>query len=123
FVPNAGRDAGSVAILSHMRAVAALGYEVSFAATRAMEDTDKLAALAESEGIACFGMPFYYAVEDLLKRQAGTFDVVYLHRIINARAYLALVQLYHPKARIIYSVADLHHLRLARQGEIQQRPE
>jgi len=123
FVPYAGRDAGSVAILSHMRAVAALGYEVSFVAARGMEDAGKLAALAEGEGISCFGAPFYYSVEDVLKRQAATFDVVYLHRIINARAYLALVQLYHPKARIIYSVADLHHLRLARQGEIQQRPE
>jgi len=123
YVPFAGRDAGSVAILSHMRAVAALGYEVSFVAARALDAADKLKALADAEGITVFGAPFYYSVEDVLKRQAGTFDAVYLHRIINARAYLALVQIHHPKARIIYSVADLHHVRLARQGEIQQRPE
>jgi glycosyltransferase involved in cell wall biosynthesis len=123
YVPFAGRDAGSVAILSHMRTVAALGYEVSFVAARALDAAEKLKALAEGEGVTVFGTPFYYSVEDVLKRQAGTFDVVYLHRIVNARAYLALVQIYHPKARIIYSVADLHHVRLARQGEIQQRPE
>jgi glycosyltransferase involved in cell wall biosynthesis len=123
FVPFTGRDAGSVAILSHMHAVAAHGYEVSFVAARAMEDTAKLEALAAEHGVSVFGSPFYYSVEDVLKRQATTFDVVYLHRVINARAYLALVQLYQPKARILYSVADLHHLRLARQGEVQQRPE
>jgi glycosyltransferase involved in cell wall biosynthesis len=123
YVPSAGRDAGSVAILSHMRAVAALGYEVSFVAARGMEDIPRLEALAKDETVTAFGAPFYYSVEDLLKRQAGTFDVVYLHRIVNARAYLALVQTYNPKARILYSVADLHHLRLARQGEVQQRPE
>ncbi len=77
----------------------------------------------KEHGVTVFGSPFYYSVEDVLKRQAATFDVVYLHRVINARAYLVLVQLYQPKARILYSVADLHHLRLARQGEIQQRPE
>lgn len=123
YVPFAGRDAGSVAILSHMRAAAALGYDVSFVAARGMDDAEKLKALAEDRNITVFGAPFYYSVEDLLKRQAGTFDAVYLHRIVNARAYLALVQIYQPKARIIYSVADLHHVRLARQGEIQQRPE
>ena len=79
--------------------------------------------LAEEHVVTTFCTPCYYSVEDVLKRQAGTFDAVYLHRIVNARAYLALVQIYHPKARIIYSVADLHHVRLARQGEIQQRPE
>jgi len=123
FVPYAGRDAGSLAILSHMRAAAAHGYEVSFVAARGMDDAAKLETLAEEHGVTVFGMPFYYSVEDVLKRQAGTFDVVYLHRVINARSYLALVQLYQPKARILYSVADLHHVRLARQGEVQQRPE
>jgi len=123
YIPFTGRDAGSAAILSHMHAVAAHGYEVSFVAARAMDETAKLEALAKGNGVTVFGSPFYYSVEDVLKRQATTFDVVYLHRVINARAYLALVQLYQPKARILYSVADLHHLRLARQGEVQQRPE
>jgi glycosyltransferase involved in cell wall biosynthesis len=69
------------------------------------------------------GMPFYYSVEDVLKRQAGCFDVVYLHRLSNAQQYLSLARIHQPKARILYSVADLHYVRLTRQGEVQRRPE
>jgi glycosyltransferase involved in cell wall biosynthesis len=122
-VPVAGRDAGSVAILSHIRALRALGYEVGFVAARAMEHTAKAKALEEAEAISCYAAPFYFSVEDILKRQAGSFNVVYLHRLSNAADYLGLVRTHQPKARIVYAVADLHHLRLARQGEVQQRPE
>jgi hypothetical protein len=37
LVPQANRDAGSAAILSHMRTLRALGYEVSFAAARVLD--------------------------------------------------------------------------------------
>ncbi len=123
YVPAAGRDAGSVAILSHMHALKALGYEVSFVAARAMDDEVKAGKLEQAEGIACYSAPFYYSVEDVLKRQAASFNVVYLHRLSNAGDYLSLVRTYQPKARIVYSVAELHHLHMARQGEVQQRPE
>jgi hypothetical protein len=45
----------------------------------------------------------------------NTFDLVYLHRISNASKYLTLARHYFPRARLIYSVADLHHVRFARQ--------
>ncbi|MDB5395277.1 MAG: putative glycosyltransferase, partial [Rhodospirillales bacterium] len=122
-VPAAGRDAGSVAILSHMRALKALGYNVAFVAARAMEDSAGAAQLEDAEGVACYGAPFYASVEDVLNRQSGSFSVVYLHRLSNAGDYAALVRTHQPKARIIYSVADLHHLRVARQSQVQQRSE
>ncbi len=36
---------------------------------------------------------------------------------------MSLLRHYQPRARILYSVADLHHLRLARQSAVQDRPE
>jgi glycosyltransferase involved in cell wall biosynthesis len=46
---------------------------------------------------------------------------------VNARdiasRYLALARRNNPKARIVYSVADLHHVRLARQAAVEDRPE
>jgi glycosyltransferase involved in cell wall biosynthesis len=122
-IPCATRDAGSVAILSHLRGLRALGYEVSFAAPDDMGDDAARARLAEVEGIATCGLPHYSCVEDVLCRQAGTFDLVYLHRVENADRYLSLVRRYCPKARILYSVADLHHLRCARQAQVERRPE
>jgi hypothetical protein len=121
--PDATRDAGSVAILSHARALRALGYAVSFVAADDMHNGASLARVAEEEGITPCTAPHYASVEDVLSRQAGTFDLVYLHRAATAELYLPLVRRYCPKARIVYSVADLHHLRVARQAQIEQRPE
>ena len=61
--------------------------------------------------------------EEILWRQASGFDLVYLHRASNAAKYSALVRYHNPKARLIFSVADLHHLRYARQAHAESRPE
>lgn len=118
--PDMNRDAGSCAILSHMRACMALGYDVSFVAADQMAVQPDKAALAD---IDVLGAPFYASVEDVLRRQAGCFDVVYLHRVTTATRYSPLVRQYMPRSRVLYSVADLHHVRLARQAQIQARPE
>jgi glycosyltransferase involved in cell wall biosynthesis len=122
-VPDIRRDAGSAAILSHMRALAALGYEVGFVAARGLGDQVANDALAREAAVQAYGAPFYYCVEDVLKRQSSTFDVIYLHRLSNAEQYMALARTYQPRARVLYSVADLHNVRLARQGAVEGRPE
>ncbi len=126
-LPVADRDAGSQAILSHMRALRAIGYAVSFVAAQAFTECDRadenggaIAAL-EREEIACCRLPIYASVEEVLRRQAQCFDVIYLHRLSNAAKYLALARQHCPRARVIFSVADLHHLRLARQAAIEER--
>ena len=119
--PVAGRDAGSVAVLSHMRALQHLGYDVSFVAADEMVPSNRADLDAIGVSIAC--APYYNSVEDVLRRQAGCFDLVYLHRAPVAAAYLALARSHQPRARLIYNVADLHHVRLARQAAIEDRPE
>lgn len=119
-LPVRGRDAGSDAVLSHVRAMQSLGYAVSIVASRDMAATERG---LEAAGVRCLGNPFYASVEDVLRRQAGCFDLVYLHRGTVAGSYGPLVRRYMPQARLVYSVADLHHLRLRRQAEVQARPE
>ena len=63
------------------------------------------------------------SVEEILRRQSECFDLIYLHRLSNASRYLALARDYGGRAHILYSVADLHFLRIARQGQVQGRPE
>jgi autotransporter passenger strand-loop-strand repeat protein len=118
-LPVADRDAGSQAILSHMRALQRLGYEVSLVAADEMAHAE-LDSLA---GVTCCGQPFYASAEDVLRRQADCFDLVYLHRASIATRYLSLARRYLPRARILYSVADLHHVRLERQAATEERPE
>ena len=117
-VPQHGRDAGSDVVLSHMRALVRLGYAVSFVA--ASDDGRFAPALS---GFHHCAPPHHRGVEDVLRTHAGAFDVVYLHRVGVAARYLELARSYNPEARTIFAVADLHHLRLARQAELENRPE
>lgn len=119
-VPQPDRDAGSQALLSHMRALGRLGYEVSFVAADEMARTD---ANALGEGVSCCRAPFYGSVEEVLRRQVDCFDVVYMHRATIAQRYLPLVRQHMPRARVLYSVADLHWLRLERQAAAEDMPE
>jgi hypothetical protein len=90
-VPVERRDGGSVAILSHVAALQALGYAVSFAAANEMAHTAGSQALAALSASLC-GAPQYSCIEEVLCRQAGTFDLVYLHRLSNADSYLAVAR-------------------------------
>ena len=117
------RDAGSNAIISHVKSLQRLGYDVTFApATELSAASADLNALQDM-GVFCCQMPFYVTVEEILRRQSGEFNVIYLHRVSNAAKYGELARHHYPKARLIYSVADLHHLRLERQAMAEDRPE
>ena len=116
-MPDANRDAGSNAILSHMCSLQRLGYAVTFVPTDLWADGTAL----EAEGIACCLHPWYATVEEVLRRNAGAFALVYLHRVDTAACYSQLVRDTQREARLVYSVADLHHLRTARQADIEGR--
>ena len=119
-LPARNRDAGSNAILSHAISLQRIGYEVTFVAAD-MRSGDGAGVLLDA-GISVMGQPWNATVEEVVRRQ-GEFDLVYLHRIDVAQRYLSLVKHYLPNARLIYSVADLHHLRLSRQAKAEDRPE
>lgn len=120
--PDPARDAASHALLSHMLAARDLGFDVSFMASVAAPSLSERKALAQ-DGITCWHAPLYPNIETLLQLQAGSFEVVYFHRLSNASRYLDLVRHYMPSARLISSVADLAHIRLARQAITEARPE
>ncbi len=120
-VPEPDRDGGSNALVSHMHALQRLGFEVTFAA-QSMAGGEAADAL-QRDGILCCRAPWYSSVEEVLRREADTFDLVYLHRIAVASAYTTLVRQCQRRARLVFSVADLHHVRLARQARAEDRPE
>jgi len=121
--PRTDHDAGSQAIVSHMRALQRLRWHVSFTATAPLADNAIAKPTLEALGIACHAAPEVGSVEELLRDAADQYQLVYLHRLPVASAYAGLVRRYQPAARLIYSVADLHHLRLARQAAVEARPE
>ena len=122
-LPVCGRDAGSSALLSHMHGLRRLGYAVSLAVSDNSSVSDDAVRDLARQGITVCRPPVYSSVEEVLRRQAGSVDVVYLHRVSIASRYLNLVRQYLPRARVLYSVADLHHVRLERQALVEDRPE
>jgi O-antigen biosynthesis protein len=122
-IPRSDRDAGSVAILSHMQSLQRFGYEVVFTASAEFAAADQNTAALDAISVTVCRAPYYGSIEEVLRRQAGEFDLFYLHRVANAAKYGELIRHHNPKARQIFSVADLHHLRYARQAAAEDRPE
>jgi glycosyltransferase involved in cell wall biosynthesis len=117
-IPDVGRDAGSHALLSHMRALRRLGFEVEFVPSYAMEAAPEAAARLEAEGFRAWLAPWVGSVEEVLRLGGEAFEVVYVHRVAVMLKYAALVRRWCPGARLLYCVADLHHLRAAREAAL-----
>ena len=110
--PDPTRTAGGQAILSHMRSLARLGCDVLFV------PMDMQSGLAEESGVRECAAPHYRSVEEALRRHGAEAALVYLHRISNADRFAALARHACPRARLVFAVADLHFLRLAREARV-----
>ncbi|MFT8720147.1 Hint domain-containing protein [Acetobacter sp.] len=118
--PDAHRDAGSCALLSHMQGLVALGYDVSFVAA---DEMSRKECLTDAPDITVLAAPFYASVEDVLRKHGDQFAIVYLHREEIASRYIPLTRRFQRQANVIFSMADLHFLRMARQAVVLQSPE
>jgi O-antigen biosynthesis protein len=118
-VPDPARDAGSSAALSHMQALQRAGYRVDFVAAHGLEHQGPRSAALEALGITCWHAPWVGSVEEVLRRIGAGLDLAYLHRFGIAQRYQALVRRWCPGARLVYGVADLHWLRLARRQRVE----
>ena len=122
-LPRPDHDAGSQAVLSHAAALAALGFQVEFVAAHELARAEQASVALEGAGYVVHRAPRVASVEEVLRRHRNGFDVVYLHRLANAEAYAPLARAWQARARLLYSVADLHHVRLARQAAVQASAE
>jgi GT2 family glycosyltransferase len=118
-VPTPDQDAGSNAAVEHIRSLMRLGYKVAFVGADNMARIPPYTDALQRIGVQCYYHPYYSSVEEILRRDAAHYDVVYLHRMVNAVKYSALVKERYPGCRILYSVADLHYLRLERQAALE----
>ena len=123
MVPRPNHDAGSSAILGHIAALRDLGWAVEFVAAGELSGGDDAVAALEAWGVTCHRSPRISSVEEVLRRKRNMYELVYLHRLSNAEAYAPLARVWQSKAKVIYSVADLHHVRTARQAHIHRTEE
>jgi glycosyltransferase involved in cell wall biosynthesis len=117
-IPDPGRDAGSSALLSHMRSLHRLGFAVEIVPGFAMAADAAAVARMEAEGFTAWVAPWASSVEEVLRRGGEAYDVVYVHRLAVMLKYGALIRRWCPRARLVYCVADLHHLRAEREAAL-----
>ena len=76
-MPDAARDAGSNAILGHMRALIALGYRVEFVATQQIVDDAAPLPLPHGfDAVHWHRAPAVATVEEVLRRNAGAYELI-----------------------------------------------
>ncbi len=95
-LPDAARDAGSAALLSHLAALERLGFAVAFAP-----------------------LP---AARAAIHQLAGRVRLAYVHRLRPMLDLHAEIRAANPGVRLLFSVADLGSLRLARQARVEGGP-
>ena len=117
-VPDPARDAGSSAVVSHMRALLGLGYAVEFVASLALAQEGPATRALAGMGVTCWHLPWAASAEEVLRRAGPELDLVYIHRYGPMQRYGALVRHWAPQARLVYCVADLHWLRAARAADL-----
>jgi GT2 family glycosyltransferase len=120
--PTPDRDAGSQASVQHMRLLQGLGYRVTFAPSEFQEEAGVYTRALERRGIQCLHAPWRHSLEEALLRMPAPPEVIYLYRYGSARRHLALARRLAPQARVVFSVCDLHFLRLEREAALSGDP-
>ena len=123
-MPRPDRDAGSVAVIEHMRLLRRLGYRVTFIASNDPRDNERLPIdRMERDGIEVARPPETQSITQLLDAMGPELDIVHLNRHDNATLVLDRARELAPRARILFSPSDLHHLRERRERELTGRAE
>jgi GT2 family glycosyltransferase/glycosyltransferase involved in cell wall biosynthesis len=118
LVPTPDQDAGSLAAWQHIRALMRLGYKVTLLPSANLQHAGVHTERLQRMGVEVLHAPHVASVEQHLRERRTPLDLVYLHRFGNASQYTGLVRRLHPAARVLYNVADLHHLRLQREAAL-----
>ncbi len=117
-LPATDRDAGSVAALEQMLVLRRLGWRVTFAAAGGGKPAERDRSRMERSGIEVVDAAGQPGVTDILRERGTDLQLVHLYRHRVATLLLPRVRDLAPDAKILFSPADLHFLREARQAAV-----
>ncbi|MCL2297367.1 MAG: glycosyltransferase, partial [Proteobacteria bacterium] len=112
------RDSGSLRMWHLLHLLAQPGRKVTFAAA-SLEYREPYVGQLQADGIEVLHLPYFNAIEALLRARGGEYDVIVLSRLDVAAQWLATVRKWAPQAFVVYDTVDLHFLRSAREAEVQ----
>jgi glycosyltransferase involved in cell wall biosynthesis len=119
--PTPDEDAASGAIQSHARCLKRLGYHVEFVAMESAKTDPALARALRARGVEAHDE--IGSAAQFLAARPGQFDLIYMHRYHVARSMIGPARSANPKACLIFSVADLHHIRAERSRVVTGEPD
>ncbi len=119
-LPVPDRDAGSVAAREQMLVLRRLGWRVTFAAAGGGTARDADRRRLERDGIEVADPAA--SVLDLLRDLGEELGLIHLYRYRIATPLLPRARELAPRAKIIFSPADLHHVREAREAAVTGSP-
>ena len=117
-LPAPDRDAGSVVALEHMLVLRRLGWRVTFAAAGGGVPAEAERRRLERVGIEVVDAARHSGVIDVLRELGPDLRLVHLYRHRIATLLLPRVRELAPSAKTVFSPADLHFLREARQAAV-----
>ena len=117
--PTPNQDAGSVQTMLALRAAQELGYKVHFVSEDNWLFDPAATPALQAMGIDCGYAPYELGLENYLRRYGFLFDAVLVYRVTIFERSIDAIQKYAPQATLLFHVADLHHLRMARQAALE----
>lgn len=106
--PMLGMDAGSHAALQEIKMMLALGFKVTFVPAN-LAPMGKYTKVLQNMGVEVLYVPFYFSLDDVLKRRLAEMDAVYITRYDVAKNYVDMIK--DADKPILFNNADLHFLR------------
>lgn len=117
--PTPDQDAGSLQTALALECARAAGYKCHFVPQDNWLYVPGYTDALGAAGVECAHAPFDTGFEDYIRRHGGLFDAVLVYRIGELERALPYIRRHAPQASVLFHVADLHHLRLGRQAEVE----
>lgn len=116
--PTPNEDAGSLVVSEVMRIFSDDGYKVTFVPEDNFAHVGPPTAALQRRGIEAIYHPAYSRMPGFLSARRDPFDVIFLHRFGVGHQHIDRLRKHHPRARIIFLNADMHHVREMREAEL-----
>jgi GT2 family glycosyltransferase len=116
------QDAGSVRMFHLIKVLLGEGYKVVFLPENLFAQQPYTRQL-QRLGVEVLYHPFVPSLASHLAGAGSLYDLVIVSRAQTARRTIGAVRKHCPQARILFDTVDLHHLREARQAELEDSAE
>jgi GT2 family glycosyltransferase/glycosyltransferase involved in cell wall biosynthesis len=116
--PTPDKDAGSIATYEQMLLLRDLGYKVSFIPEDNFAHVGEPTRRLQAAGIECVYGPYICSVDEWLEKFGREVDIVHVYRHNVLSKHLQTIKQRTPFAKLIFSNADMHFLRLSRQAAL-----